>query len=62
MKEHIRKLNWTAEEAELVANFLRDLISAIWTEYADELRQLIATRIEHTTGRYTPSEDDSDLF
>ena len=62
MKELIRKLDWTAEEAELIADFLGGLAAAIWSEYADELRQLFAARNAHTTGRYTPSEDDSDLF
>lgn len=62
MKRLIRRLDWTAEEAELVADFLGGLAAAIWSEYADELRQLFAARTEDTTGRYNPSEDDSDLF
>lgn len=63
MRKLILNVEWTAEEAELIAEFLGDIVVAIWNEYHDELTQLVEARTARTERHHvTPNDDDCALF
>jgi hypothetical protein len=63
MRKLILKVEWTAAQAEVIAEFLGDIAVAIWNEYHDDLTQLIEARTARPERqRVTPTEDDSTLF